>query len=121
MIFTAPHVLNVDPSTIHDIRSLVTVKNTKNLDADVADRIIRKHLNKVYHRTRAGEMQQWRCAICNIPTSFECKALFPTAEHIVPKSDGGADHYDNFLVTCYRCNNKRGTEDIFEFWNKTQK
>jgi 5-methylcytosine-specific restriction endonuclease McrA len=31
----------------------------------------------------------------------------PTIEHLIPLSKGGADHPDNLVMTCYRCNERR--------------
>lgn len=32
---------------------------------------------------------------------------FPTIEHLLPRSEGGTEDYDNLVLACFRCNNTR--------------
>ncbi len=43
-----------------------------------------------------------RCQYCG-KKSFEL-----TIDHIIPKSRGGADSWENLITACTRCNNKKG-------------
>lgn len=71
---------------------------------------------KVYIRNRLAEAQNWRCCWCarltvpepNYPNSA-------TIEHVTPRCEGGADHPDNYAMSCHSCNNKRKTTpaDLF--------
>lgn len=31
-----------------------------------------------------------------------------TVDHIIPKSRGGLDTWENLITACFRCNNKKG-------------
>lgn len=41
-----------------------------------------------------------RCAYCGATAS--------TIDHVVPRSRGGADTWENLVAACLRCNNKKG-------------
>jgi 5-methylcytosine-specific restriction endonuclease McrA len=38
-----------------------------------------------------------------------------TVGHVVPKSKGGKNSFDNFVVSCYECNNKKGNLNYLAF------
>lgn len=44
----------------------------------------------------------YRCQYCG------CKTKELTLDHIIPKSRGGADTWDNLTTACKKCNNKKG-------------
>jgi 5-methylcytosine-specific restriction endonuclease McrA len=50
---------------------------------------------------------------------FWCKAKIArrdaTRDHVIPKSKGGADSIDNFVLSCQSCNNARGDMDAEEW------
>lgn len=79
-------------------------------------RIAVKVARNVYLRTRVAEAQNWRCCWCGI----KCDARrgrkdSATVEHVVPKSKGGADEWENMALACSECNGRRGVQDIEEF------
>lgn len=81
---------------------------------DIADRI--------YVRTRLSEAQNWKCCWCGIPCTHERgKKDSSTLEHILPKSMGGTDDYENLAMACSRCNSKRGNIDVDVFINNIGK
>lgn len=62
------------------------------------------------------------------PTCFYCNEEFiepskrvqnvpnmRTMDHIIPRSQDGADHYTNYVHACYTCNTVRGDTDFIEF------
>jgi hypothetical protein len=66
-------------------------------------------------RERLAEAQNHRCCLCGT-TMMSSDPLVPlfgdylrmlTLEHAVPLCDGGADHPDNLVVSCLRCNSTR--------------
>lgn len=66
-------------------------------------------------RHRLAEAQNWRCCYCGVPMVCEPNAdAQATIEHVVPRSLGGPDHPDNYVIACKRCNQARGNaiEDI---------
>lgn len=40
-----------------------------------------------------------------------------TYDHIIPQSEGGSEHYDNFVVACKKCNGTRGSISFELFCN----
>jgi hypothetical protein len=68
---------------------------------------------KVYIRNRLAEAQNWRCCWCTTLTVPEPnRKNSATIEHVTPRCEGGADHPDNYAMSCSDCNNKRGTKPI---------
>lgn len=77
--------------------------------------VVRGSRTRAYIRTRCAESQRWRCCYCNCVMSTNRNAKdCATLEHIVPRSKGGEDTYDNCVAACKRCNNLRGTHDLTE-------
>ena len=54
-----------------------------------------------------------KCCFCKVSLSYG----EATIEHLIPKSKGGPDHWTNFGISCYDCNNLRGNMDYDEFLN----
>lgn len=79
-------------------------------------RIVFERAVLIYHRSRLSEAQNHKCCWCGcemtdergLPTSS-------TVEHVVPKSEGGANHPDNYAVACHYDNQKR-REHPMEFY-----
>ena len=59
-------------------------------------------------RSALCEAQNHRCAYCGRRTELVPGHAFhpgsPTLDHVVPLSRGGADHPENLVLACYRCN-----------------
>ena len=49
-----------------------------------------------------------RCAYCNRKGKLEL-------DHIIPKSQGGPDRYDNLLASCSTCNRKKSNQSLKSF------
>jgi 5-methylcytosine-specific restriction endonuclease McrA len=65
--------------------------------------IIDDHRKWRYLRWRE---QHARCYWCDIPVPLNSTAEEPTAMtlvHVVPISDGGADEYENVVMSCRSC------------------
>lgn len=72
---------------------------------------------KVYIRNRLAEAQNWHCCWCGVLTVPEPNQKnSATIEHVTPRCQGGEDHPDNYAMSCYNCNIKRGTKaaDLFQ-------
>lgn len=77
---------------------------------------------------RLSEAQNHRCATCGTLTWLseqdrlpdQQRWQFATLEHVKPQSAGGSDHFHNTVMTCSRCNCRRGTMDIMKFWKLMQ-
>lgn len=66
------------------------------------------------HITILYRQQQGRCHYCK----ERCNRIMnhpksATKEHIVPKSLGGSDTLDNYVMACLECNNRRGVVLLF--------
>lgn len=77
-----------------------------------------KRKQRAWRRLRmqlAGE-QNWRCCYCHVTMiPGEAFANHPDAlsiEHVIPKSKGGSDHWENLVAACRFCNNSRGMYDV---------
>lgn len=51
------------------------------------------------------------CKYCNKPLAFNSFTL----DHVVPKSKGGTNALSNLVVSCYDCNNLKGSRDLEHF------
>ena len=54
------------------------------------------------------------CCFCRANLSFSSA----TIEHVVPQSAGGGWATENLRLSCYNCNQLRGTEDFEAFRTK---
>ncbi|RVT96311.1 HNH endonuclease [Rhodovarius crocodyli] len=88
----------------------------KALEIDFAWRQHREETGtKLYGRTgralfdRICGEQNWRCCHCGFRTNLDVPGRQPTREHIIPRSLGGPNTYDNLALACARCNGERGS------------
>lgn len=74
---------------------------------------------RAYLRTRAGEAQNWKCCYCGVECITEKNSKrSATLEHILPRSQGGEDTYENSAMACAGCNNSRGNMCYEDFMEK---
>jgi len=73
------------------------------------------------HRLLAFQRQHGCCCYCGVPMWLHAAAELPaaagspggahelrcTAEHLVPRSNGGTDRLENIAAACARCNHTR--------------
>lgn len=78
--------------------------------------IVYKVTHWVWVRTRLAESQNWRCCWCGRHTSIKRgRRDSATVEHVLPKSQGGTDDWENLAMGCARCNSSRGSDDMDTF------
>lgn len=66
-------------------------------------------------KTLLAESQGYRCAHCQRPTNMISNhRRQATVDHVVPKSRGGTDDWNNLVMSCSRCNYKRQSKYIPE-------
>lgn len=53
------------------------------------------------------DLPMWEAELCAVPGTRRAKALRCTAEHLQPRSEGGADGSDNIVAACQFCNAAR--------------
>lgn len=70
--------------------------------------LLRRYIRPPYHRTipvsRRGVLRRdgGKCGYCGEPAN--------TIDHILPKSRGGRDTWENLVACCVRCNNTKGNK-----------
>ena len=71
-------------------------------------RYVRVPGSRVIPLSRRGVLRRdgHRCAYCN--------RVANTVDHVVPKSRGGKDSWQNLVACCLRCNNKKGDKSLAE-------
>lgn len=66
-----------------------------------------------YKRNRKITLEQsgYICHYCNAPAN--------TADHIIPRSQGGSDELSNLLPACHQCNSTRQDRTMvrLRYWN----
>ena len=71
-------------------------------------------------RTRLAGEQNWRCCYCERTMHLDENLPIATRasiEHVVPRSKGGNNSWNNLVAACNQCNTKRGSAfDAFEFF-----
>ncbi len=72
---------------------------------------LRRQRMRVYFREKG------LCFYCNKFLSFPDS----TRDHIIPKSMGGMNVYENIVLSCQSCNNERGDSPAEEFLLKKMK
>lgn len=75
--------------------------------------IYRELYYKIYIRTRLAEAQNWKCCWCGCETTaLRGMKNSATTEHVVPRSLGGSDGWENLAMACHGCNSRRGVTDV---------
>ena len=59
------------------------------------------------HRHQLFGKQEGRCGGCRVAFPFRNF----TIDHVIPKSQGGSDHFDNLQLLCGACNSVKGDHD----------
>lgn len=59
-------------------------------------------------------------SINNIYNCFYCETKLEkhqiTIDHLIPKSKGGSDHFNNLAICCISCNEKKADKTFEEFY-----
>lgn len=64
------------------------------------------------------EKQESKCVWCGEEMILSFQSLAPnkaTREHMVPKSKGGRNQIENYLVACSDCNSRRGNTEVSDW------
>lgn len=79
----------------------------------------RKWHNKLH---RIADAADWLCFYCHEPVAcWQCTPEVhreATRDHVVPKSQGGGNRYENLVLACRRCNEERGDTEFEVFREK---
>ena len=72
-----------------------------------------------YLRDVAFQRQRGKCFYCNIamvqPQDGLDQPNMVTADHLLPRVEGGADVECNVVAACLSCNNRKADQDIITF------
>ena len=61
-------------------------------------------------------LQFWRrCVIANDPCSYCGTANADIVEHVVTRSEGGSNTWDNMVASCSLCNQRKGNVSLLAF------
>lgn len=109
--------MNLDVPRVINDPQLKTLRYWQGIYSEFATaRRAQRAAVKAYQRTRLCEQQRWRCCWCFRPMSCQPgQTDSATIEHILPRSQGGKNSWDNLATSCYRCDNLRGTMGVQEF------
>ena len=103
------------PSIVYDMPSLEDWMNRYPDNLRKAE-LSFKTAVRVYWRTKLSEAQNHRCCYCGFRFSHQTHTKrSATIEHVVPRSQGGEDHPDNYVVACAGCNSSRGVMPVEDF------
>lgn len=95
------------PSIKIKIPSVVVLKSNKN-----------KKINSIrFSRNNIWLRDEGKCQYCLDNVSF---TNF-TVDHVVPKCNGGKTTWENIVVCCYKCNQKKGEKTLKESGFKLNK
>lgn len=87
--------------------------------------IPRKYINKGHYIKIHLEKYGNHCYYCGDEMDLEfgmfSNRKWPTIDHIEPVIKGGADHEDNYLVCCKRCNSTKHAKNFEEFRSYLEK
>lgn len=53
----------------------------------------------------------WLCDYCDAPLAWKGSEI----DHIIPRRQGGTDHYVNFAIACIHCNRSKGGRNSYEW------
>jgi hypothetical protein len=69
-------------------------------------------------RAVLSEAQNHRCCYCGVKMiDMRGDRLCATIDHVIPKSLGGSDDWENLVAACDLCNVTRGITDAFYFFH----
>lgn len=73
-------------------------------------------------RRKKWKAQDGLCYYCDTPILLEPERFQQhkrcTLDHLRPLSRGGADHWENVVAACHRCNQAKGMKTAIEFLNE---
>ena len=65
-------------------------------------------------RARLSEAQNHRCAFCG------ARVEAPTLDHFLALAAGGETSWENCIMACLPCNNRKGNTNAMAFWQMLQ-
>lgn len=106
----------ITPLILHEYPNLELIQEKYKNDIYGFKIVSKIHIN-IYHRTIVSEQQNHRCCYCGIKTTeIQNKKQSATVDHIIPRSKGGLDEIDNYVMACLACNTHRGAMPAEEFF-----
>lgn len=102
----------------HEIKRTKKVTKTQDIKPTHNGTVYCKVKAKAWKTMRLdlGEQQNWKCCYCGDAMHtgiwFENHPEELTIEHIIPRSKGGSDNWENLAAACRECNTARGVLDL---------
>ena len=116
-----PYSINFVPTREWVLQQILVYRPNRIKDSQYIRRIMKIAKYK-YMRTRLSEAQNHKCCYCGVETVDipNTRKSF-TIDHVIPKSRGGINHWNNYVMACGRCNNKRQSKSAEQFYEKSSK
>lgn len=70
---------------------------------------------KLALKLRLGSEQNWRCCYCGRRMEELRSATF---DHVIAKSRGGTDEYENMVLACRPCNQTKARDSYLGHYNE---
>lgn len=100
------------PAVINDEPTPELMQSLAKRKIRMMDVVLRIAMN-IHIRCRLSESQNWKCCWCGVECSeLPKKKNSATIEHVIPRSEGGRDEWDNYAMACFDCNQKRGVLSV---------
>ena len=98
------------PAIIHDWPTRAYIRQLGNIRyVGIALKVCRR----IHLRVRLAEAQNWKCCWCGCECVAESNYQnSATIEHVVPRSLGGSDDWENLAMACNKCNHRRGIKSV---------
>ena len=79
------------------------------------------NLSKIFRNT-ISESQNHRCAFCGCKVhlghfGININDSIASMDHVIPKSEGGTNSFENIVCACQDCNSIRGTLAADDFYD----
>lgn len=103
------------PAIINDKPTSTLVKQLAKQEVRMMHVAIKVAMN-IYIRCRLAEAQNWKCCWCGCECIEQAnKPHSATIEHVLPRSLGGENTWENYAMACGNCNHRRGNMSVEDF------
>ena len=62
-------------------------------------------------RTALLEQDDWKCSYCGCELKWKSSSI----DHLIPRAQGGSDHFVNLGICCGSCNSRKNARCVLEW------